>query len=260
MAVPAQYIKDAPIDWRLEFMQAARQPLPFGSAEIPPPTFGVWSLLELLDCDFVHPHKEPTPFGSVMAAYVAATGERSAEFVNAYMLADERPESMEDAENCPLMGRAVTWALSVDAKPEDYLRLSQWLYLGFAGFSMIPGDGDTGAYLFGIDSLGAMIAGVGDALGGDWRDLMWNTPLMVIGHTVAQRAKQNGTKGVARPKDKEHMLEMFAVERECRESGKLYPWQELHPLVFPPDGHESPDEYYRLAELTHEAKEKRKRG
>jgi len=260
VAVPAQYIKDAPVDWRLEFMQAARQPMRFGSAEIPPPSFGVWALLELCDCDFVHPRKEPTPFGSVMASYIAATGEAAAEFVNAYLQTEDKPETLEDACECPLMSRATTWALAVEAKGEDFLRLTEWLYAGFAGFSMIPGDDGGGECLFGIDSLGAMIAGVGDALGCGWRELMWETPLVVVGHAVAQRAKQNGTKGVARPKDKNHMKEMFELERECRETGKLYPWQEDHPTIFGPDGHESEDEYYRLAVLTHEFKESRKSG
>lgn len=241
-------------------MQAARQPLPFGSSEIPAPTFGVWALLELLDCDFAHPHKEATAFGSVMAAYIAATGERSAEFVNAYLQAENKPTTLEDAQGCELMGRAVTWALAVDAKPAEYARLQEWLYGAFAGFAMIPGEGDTGEYLFGVDSLGAMVAGVGHVLGVDWHALMWDTPLVVVGHAVAQSAKQNGTKGVARPKDKQHMKEMFALEKQCREEGKLFPWQEDHPIEFGPQGHESEDEYYRLAVLTHEAKEKRRNG
>lgn len=237
-------------------MQAARQPLAFGTALVPPPTFGVWAMLELCDCDFVHPVKEPTPFGAVMAAYLAATGSHAAPFVDAYIQSDNKPTTLEDARECPLMGRAVEWALTVDADPEkDYPRLRDWLFAGFVGFSMIPGGGETGESLFGIDSLAAMIAGVGESLGCGWEAIMWDTPMIVVGHTVAQTARQNGTKGVARPKDKQHMREMFELERECRETGKLYPWQEDHPLVFGPDGHESPDEYYRLAELTCKAKE-----
>jgi hypothetical protein len=256
VAVPAQYIKDAHVDWRLEFMQAAGQPLAFGTATIPAPTFGVWAMLELCDCDFVHPHKEPTPMGAVMAAYIAAVGEPAAEFVNAYVTSSDKPTSLEDCEFCPLMSRALAWALSVDMDPDkDYSRLAEWLYAGFAGFQMIPGGEGGGSQLFGVDALGSMVAGVGAPLGVSWRSLMWETPLVVVGHVVAQQASQNGTKGVARPKDKKHMLEMFALERECRESGKLYPWQEDHPTIFGPDGHESPDEYYRLAELTCKAKE-----
>ena len=236
-------------------MQAAGQALSFGSSTIAPPVFGTWALLELLDCDFVHPSREPTPFGAVMAAYVAATGKDAVPFVDAYLAADNKPETLEDSQNCPLMGRAVEWALSVGADPEtDYPRLREWLFAGFVGFAMIPGGGDSGECLFGIDSLGAMIAGVGSTLGRDWSSIMWDTPLVVIGHAVAQTARQNGTKGVGRPKDRQHMQEMFALEKECRKTGKLYPWQEDHPLVFGPDGHESEDEYYRLAELTCAAK------
>lgn len=258
MAVPAQYIRNAPVDWRLEFMQAARQPLPFGSTTIPAPTFGVWSLLELCDCDLVHPRKEATPLGAILAAYVAATGERAAEFVNEYLQLEDKPQTIEDGLENGLISRARVWVEAVEPEPEEFLQLREWLYAGFAGFAMIPGEGDSSEYLFGIDSLGAMVAGVGDVLGVDWHSLMWETPLVVVGHAVAQRAKQNGTKGVARPKDKDHMQELFALERECRESGKLYPWQEDHPLVFGPDGHESPEEYYRLAELTCKAKEARR--
>jgi hypothetical protein len=260
VSVPASYIKDAPIDWRLEFMQAARQSLPFGNSSIPAPTFGVWALLELCDCDFVHPKKEPTPFGSVMAAYIAATGAPAAEFVNAHLQQDDKPETLEDAQECPLMSRATAWALAVDAKPESYVRLSEWLYAGFSGFNMIPGGDDGSEFLFGVDSLGAMIAGVGSTIGGDWETIMWGTPLIVLGHAVAQQAKQNGTKGVARAKDKAHMRQMFDLVAECKATGKLYPWQEDHPWVFPLDGHESADEAYRYAELQHEKRSTRPRG
>ena len=256
MPVPPQYIRDAPIDWRLELMQAAGQSLPFGSSEIPAPTFGVWALLELCDCDLVHPGKESTPFGAVMAAYIAATGERAAGFVDEYLTSDNKPTALEEAADCPLMSRAIVWAEAVEATPQQYGLLQEWLCAGFAGFAMIPGDGDGGEWIFSVESLGSMVASIGPALGVGWKALMWETPLIVIGHTVAQAARQNGSRGVARPKDLDHIKECFAIERECRETGKLYPWQEAMPLhpVCNPDGHESEDEYYRLAVLQHEAR------
>jgi len=78
----------------------------------------------------------------------------------------------------------------------------------------------------------------------------------LIGHTVAQKSKQNGAKGVARPKDAEHMRQQMIETKRREKEGLLYEWQEKEPLHYGPDGHESEDEYYRLGVLQHEARTK----
>ena len=78
----------------------------------------------------------------------------------------------------------------------------------------------------------------------------------MIGHTVAQKSKQNGAKGIARPKDQAHMMEQFKEAKRREEAGLLYEWQEREPLRYDLDGHESEDEAYRYAILQHEARTK----
>ena len=239
-------------------MQAARQSLRFGDSQVPPPTFGVWALLELADCDFVNPNAEATAYGGVMAAYIAATGSAAAPFVNAYAAKDEKPTGLEEAvsQECPLMSRAVVWAESIGATGDDYLALSDWLYCAFAGFQMIPGGEGGGDFVFGLDSYAAMAVTAGEALGVRWDELMWQTPLVVVGHAVAQRAKQEGTKGVARPKDKEHLREMLRTEKQCVAEKRLCPWHEQYPLAYPLEHEVTEDEYYRYAVRQHEEREK----
>jgi hypothetical protein len=73
--VPGHYIKQAPVDWQLEFVASAGGSLRIGRAQIPAVSFGVWAMLELIDCDFVHPQKEPTAGGAIVAAYLCAAGK-----------------------------------------------------------------------------------------------------------------------------------------------------------------------------------------
>ena len=71
----------------------------------------------------------------------------------------------------------------------------------------------------------------------------------MVGHVSAQTAKQNGAKGIARPKDPADIKEQLHLYHERREAGLLHPWQEKEPLWYGLEGHESEDENYRWNEL-----------
>ena len=243
--VPASYIKEAPVDWRLEFLSSSGGALQMGTAVLPAASFGVWAMLELVDCDFLHPIKEPTGDGAMVAAYLLAMGRDAVEVVQA---------ELDDTDNKPLIAQAFIWGAEHDIQPEDFLALRDWLNIAFCGFGMIPAGDGGGEQIFGIDSFGAIVSAIGGDLGKSYDEIMWTVPLAVIGHAVAQKSKQNGAKGIARPKDPQHIESQFAETKRRHDDGLLYEWQEKEPLRYGLDGHENADEAYRFAVLQHEAR------
>ena len=227
------------------------------AAEIPPVSFGVWALLELADCDFLHPKKEATAAGAVLAAYIAAHGRHTIPLVADYVEAGRDQEVANLTDLSPddeLMQRAALWVVASGIQGDDFLKLRSWLEIGFAGSNMIPGGGGSGEFVFGMDSFGAMVAAVGSDMGSTADELMWDVPLCLVGHVIAQKSKQNGAKGVARPKDIQHFREQMAECERRKEAGLLYEWQEKEPWRYDLDGHENEDEAYRYAVLQHEFK------
>lgn len=228
-----------------------------GTARIPAVSFGVWSLLELIDCDFVHPMKDPTAGGAVLAGYIAANGRAATGLVLDFVEKgyDKEELKLDDipADN-DLAKMAAGWAVVHQIQPEDFAKLREWLDVGFAGFGMIPGGSGGGECLFGMDSFAAIVAAIGSDMGYTYDALLWDVPLCMLGHVAAQKSKQNGAKGIERPKDQEHMREQFAEAQRRFEAGLLYEWQEREPWRYDLDGHENEDEAYRFAVLQHEAK------
>lgn len=258
-SVPANYVKQAAVDWKLEFLASAGGSLRMGSAVLPASSFGVWALLELIDCDFLHPQKDPTAGGAIVAGFLAATGRDALPLVQASIDAGFEGIALDlDApDEKDLLGiAAMSWAFDNNIEADDFIALRDWLNIGFAGFGMIP-SGDGGSeQLFGMDSFGAIVSAIGGDLGKTYDEMLWTVPLCIIGHTVAQKSKQNGAKGIARPKDNAHMREQLDEAKRRQEAGTLYEWQEREPLRYDLDGHETEDEAYRYAVLQHEARTK----
>jgi hypothetical protein len=257
--VPGHYIKQAPVDWQLEFVASAGGSLRIGRAQIPAVSFGVWAMLELIDCDFVHPQKEPTAGGAIVAAYLCAAGKDAMPLVQRNLSAglEGVPLNLDEPNPGDALGiAAMIWATDNALEPDDLIKLQEWLNVSFSGFGMIPSGDGGGEYIFGVDSFGAMVASVGADLGIDHERLMWQTPLCLIGHAVAQKSKQNGAKGIARAKDPAHIKQQFEEAQRRHDAGELYEWQEKEPLRYGLDGHENDDEAYRFAVLQHEARTK----
>ena len=257
--VPSSYIRTAKVDWTGEFLSASGGSLCIGSAVLPAPTFGVWAMLELLDCDFVHPRKESTVGGAIIAAYVAAHGRDSMPLVEAKLASGLQGSTIDMDNFDPLdtLGiEAVAWVTEKGIGPSDFMALGDWLGASFAGFSMLPSSNSGGECVFGMDSFGAILSAVGSDFGVGYDALMWDVPLVLVGHAIAQKSKQNGAKGVARPKDLGHMREQIAETKRREELGLLYEWQEKEPWRYDLDGHENEDEAYRFAVLQHEARNK----
>jgi len=243
--VPSHYIKQLPVNWNIEFLSSAGGSLRMGKAVLPAASFGVWSILELIDCDFLHPLKEPTGDGAMVASYICANGIDALPIVQAQLASPE--------DNI-LVVAAFGWGSANEIEADDFIALRDWLNIAFCGFGMIPAGDDSGEQIFGMDSFGAIVSAIGAELGQSWLELLWDTPLSLIGHAIAQKSKQNGAKGIARPKDPQHIQDQFAETNRRFEAGLLYEWQELEPLRYGPDGHENADEYYRLGVLQHNAR------
>ena len=243
--VPCNYLKKAPVDWNLEFQSSAGDSLRIGSAVLQSASFGVWAMLELVDCDFVHPVKEPTAGGAIVAAYLSGMGKQ----------AMHQAATMTQDELEPI---AWAWGAENGITVDGLIELREWLNIAFAGFGMIPSGEGGSEQVFGMDSFGAIMSAIGGDLGANYDQMMWHVPLCLIGHTVAQKSKQNGAKGIARPKDPEHVKTQFDEFKRREEAGLLYEWQEQEPLRYDLDGHESEDEAYRYAVLQHDARTRNK--
>jgi hypothetical protein len=260
--VPAHYVKTAPVEWAQEFFSSAGCDMHLGHAVLPAPSFGVWAMLELLECDFVHPREDSTIGGAIIASYVAAHGRHCLPLVMDH-LQSGRTDSSFDLDSLDdetsLIQLAVTWAgVNNITDAEEIVRLCRWFTVSFSGFNMIPAGGGGGEQIFGMDSFGAIVAAIGGDLGLGYDALLWDVPMTVIGHVVAQKSKQNGAKGIARPKDTVHMREQLDETARREEAGLLYEWQEKEPWSYDLDGHETEDEAYRYAVLQHEARKSNK--
>lgn len=261
--VPPHFIKDAPVDWAGEIFAASGLPLVLSpEVSVPPPSYGVWALLELLDCDFVHPVKTRTDWGACIALGVACLGREAIPLVRDALAAGV-PDNPPDLADLPvevddLTARCITICAHAEINPATAAAklgdLYHHLNLAFSGYAMIPkaGGGGGGKYLFGLDAFAGVVATVGPMLQTTPDALMWDTPLCLIGHLVAAENRRQGAKGIKRPKDPEDVKLQLALAKDRAKRGVLHPWQEQEPHIYGKQGHETDDEAYRLAVLYNE--------
>ena len=80
--------------------------------------------------------------------------------------------------------------------------------------------------------------------------------MILIGHTFAALAKSNGTKGVARPKDKADIRKQMILAAAREYKGELHPWQIEEPTrrMLTPIQCEHKDLVKKFEKLQNEAK------
>ena len=122
-----------------------------------------------------------------------------------------------------------------DAMVADYPRLVRWcIEVPFYGFDMIPktGGGQPHECWFDGEFVGSVVAPVAKILATPVEFVLWETPLCLVWHTVAQHAAAYGVKNVERPPDEAVLKAMMkeAAEREAR--GELHPWQYADPITY----------------------------
>jgi len=259
--VPAQYIKDAFVDFDGEIFAAAGVPIVIGSAMVPPPSLGVWSLLEVADCDFVHPLKSRTAWGAALAFYIMAKGKLCAYDLSCW-LADGRRDAGLELPHHVFEEKVIWHAEKNGLRVEHHAQLERALSLSFSGYAMLPQEGNStdSEYVYDLPTLCAVVAAIGADMGVTWDDMLWSTPTCVIGHVAAQKARQNGKDGVSRPKDDDDRREQFRLCNERDAAGELHPWQIKHPLVFGKLGHESCEAEHQLFDLQQQAAKKKEQA
>ena len=122
-----------------------------------------------------------------------------------------------------------------DAMVADYPRLVRWcIEVPFYGFDMIPKTpgGQPSECWFDGAFAGSVIAPAAKILATPVDTVLWDTPLCLVWHAIAQHAAAYGVKHVERPPDQAVLKSMMkdAAEREKR--GELHPWQYADPLSY----------------------------
>ena len=237
--VPAWYIMEAPIDWDGEIFAASGITLSWGEYHISPPTLGTFSLLEVVDSLLFKDFSKCEVWDIMLAAYISLHGKKCAYDLQQWIRERNKNKTpnYENVSNWHSFERRVIECFSNDINIvtlERATELRAWLDAAFVGYAMLPnnGSGQEG-YIFGLDTLGSTIAAVGPELGVSWEELIWNTPMALIGFVIAGKSKINGAKGIARPKDPTDIRIQLDACKERDLTGELHPWQELRPADYP---------------------------
>lgn len=243
-SVPGRYIKFAPIDWDGELFAAFGLPFRFpGGLTVPPAPFGVWAMLEIIDSRWIKSPASADLFDVYRALYICVNGSAAAPMIQDWLAngGREQPPNIDNPDTWTDFDKAVfAWGTknlsNSDQAPDVLLRFYEFLALSFSGYAMIPGAAAAASeYIYGADTIGAVVAAMGDKLNLTPNKIIWETPAALIGHVAAQTAKQNGVKGVGRPKDINDMKRQFKMANERDEKGELHPWQIDDPLFNPPN-------------------------
>jgi hypothetical protein len=237
--VPGDFIKQEEYHGDAEIFACLNVPMIIGDYEVRPPSLGVWSLLETFACPFVN------QFGTGIdmihcyrALYINEFREDCA--LDVYRWREQNAEDnfiIDDEETWTDFDvKVLTFVESITAagfdisEPTNWWKIRMYFNLSFNGHSMIPPAGGGGKFIFGAESMASVISGVGRNINVPAKELLWNTPLILIGHIMAAEARNGGVKGVCRPKDKQDIRKqlILATAREYR--GELHPWQIMEPL------------------------------
>ena len=133
--------------------------------------------------------------------------------------------------------RAAEWLLAHGkALASDYARICEWLLVTPATGFLMRNQTEKSApreWWFDGTFAGGVLAPACRFLGVSFEDILWRTPLCVVGHAVAQHDASVGVKGIERPPDTA-VLDRMMEEAEARERrGELHPWQPLDPINYP---------------------------
>lgn len=224
--IPGAYVKDREIDFDAEarsclgmptLLQHERQKL-----AVPPVTYGVLSVLEILDNRFL-PEPANCRIEDVAEAVLAAIcGKRL----------------LTETQDLPRWKRRTGRFLGCYGRllvAEYAVLLRHFIEEPFLGFEMLPGRGENNLQnLFGARTMAGAVMICAQNAGIGAEAAIWETPMSLIGHLAATRAKINGEKCVARPKDPADLRQkrQEALEREA--AGQLHPWQMEDPEWYEP--------------------------
>ncbi len=228
--VPDRFIREKEVDYSSELLSALGCGLVTNEKRLKPLSLGVMSLLEILDNKCLKGDKNATWF----------------DFGSIFYINDKRQEAVEAvADYSRGLTSPLEKAVASYIKKENITILSmpvidKEIAQAFTGFDMLPKTGDSsGAFLFGADSVASIVYTCCSKLNATKEEVIWETPLTLIGHIVAVNAISNGVKGIGRRKDVEHLKSIFAKCKKWDEEEKLYPWQWLEPQFYPLEAYQN---------------------
>ena len=113
-------------------------------------------------------------------------------------------------------------------------RIKDLIDNAFSGFDMMPrSGGSTGLFIYGAETIASNAFVCCDKLNKSFDEVMWETPLTLVGHINAINAMSLGVNGVGRRKDEDHLKYLFKRCKEWDKQDKMYPWQWLEPDTYP---------------------------
>jgi hypothetical protein len=226
--IPVHLVRKEKIDLESETLSTLGASVSVGFKLLAKPlSFGVMSLLEIMDNKLLK---------------MLFTGDESIEpetedLWTVYYVNHHRSDCLEDVrrwfrgDKDPLEKKIAKFGKKRKILDHHFNYVIEMLERAHLGFKMIPqGKGGGGDMLYGAEAQANICYCCCNHLGIDHKKAVWETPLSLIGHTVALKASENGVKGVERPDDVKHLEEFKRICMECDERHELYPWQKERPF------------------------------
>lgn len=219
--IPAWYVKNKEVDFPAETLSCLGDGLRLrrGRRElvIPPPSIGVFSLLELAGSEFFRDPAGCSADDVALAAACAVCRET--------LLPWDRPRL--DRLACRLKKR---WGRELVEHYPEFVKLM--LESPFTGYEMLrnKSDAEQDPSLFAGPAIARAVTIGAEHAGLSAFESIWRMPLTLAGHLAA--ANDAGKLPPRRPKDRADLLfqQREAIRREL--AGELHPWQIREPEVY----------------------------
>ena len=226
--IPVHIIRKEHVDLESEVLSSLGASVMVGKhLQSKPLTFGVMAMLEVMDNAFL----------KLLFTKDETIEPKSEDLHAIFYLNHERKNALEDVrawfrgDKQPLEKKINDFAKEykiVDGYTKYIIDMVMRAHLGFR---MIPNQGgESSAMIYGTESQAYISYVCSEKLNISNDDVIWNTPLTLIGHIIAIKAAENGVKNVERPHDVEQLNEFKEICRQCDEDKELYPWQREEPF------------------------------
>jgi len=238
--VPGFVIRDKAVDYDREILAIMGEGYRVGSWHFRPPSLGVWSLWEIIDSPIIKGDPDACLGDFWRLLWINDLRQSAVRYVADWVAGGKpalpKAEGMAGWKKACEMDRAVI-RYAMDSIPAGVLSLDGMaairgqVELCYSGYEMLPGGGGCNRkYLFAGEAYGAVCSHSVAA----HEELIWNTPMCLLGHVAAHNAVVNGVKGVGRPKDREDTKLQIRLANEAEARGELHQWQRDYPDTFPP--------------------------
>lgn len=234
--VPGFAIADKAIDYDREILSMLGHGVERDGWSFAPPSLGVWSLWEIIDSPIIK-GDDSACIGDYWRLLWINHARRDAVKLVADWLDAGKPAPPQGDDGLVAWQKAsefdkavIQWASKLESVDlmSAFGEIKKQVELCFSGYEMIPSSGSgSGKYLFAGEAYGAVCM-IDPA---QYDRMIWDIPLVLLGHVTAQQAVRNGTK-CARPKDKADAKLQISLANEREARGELHSWQRDNPEAF----------------------------